>query len=266
MLQKSNFLIETAVANRSEAMEADTGSKNGRSSKSRTSRESIFKLAGILLVACVLFTGCKKDEDDNDDNHAASTDKITAKINDASKFGDVKKVEIRGYYYESGSYIHDPIAEGDFKDGGFTIILPETVNEKYLTTLENLSNKVNVSNNKVKRMANNQVPGVNSANEDIVIFTYKKEESNSEPYKYVLSQMVWYYVDGDLNVSGTTPSIYHEGINTEMSDTYSLKLKKGWNITYHIQTTTKQGDKMIQKNEYTNSAVSGLKWAGLSLN
>jgi len=41
MLQFSDLTIETAVANQSGAMEADTISKNGQSSKSQMSRGNI---------------------------------------------------------------------------------------------------------------------------------------------------------------------------------------------------------------------------------
>ena len=48
MLHKS--LIEVAFANRSEAMEADTISKNGRNSKSQTSRVNLFIFVFLLLL------------------------------------------------------------------------------------------------------------------------------------------------------------------------------------------------------------------------
>ena len=51
MLYKSNFLVETAVANQSGAMEADTISKNGRSLKSLTSKGNLMK---SLILFCVL--------------------------------------------------------------------------------------------------------------------------------------------------------------------------------------------------------------------
>ena len=41
MLSNSNFSIEAAVANRSEAIEAETISKNGRNPKSQMSRENL---------------------------------------------------------------------------------------------------------------------------------------------------------------------------------------------------------------------------------
>jgi len=43
MLEFSRLVVETAVANQSEAMEADTISKHGRSSKSQMSRRNLKK-------------------------------------------------------------------------------------------------------------------------------------------------------------------------------------------------------------------------------
>ena len=54
MLQLSNFTIETAVANQSGAMEADTISKNGRSLKSQMSRGNIMQRTFLpLVIFCI---------------------------------------------------------------------------------------------------------------------------------------------------------------------------------------------------------------------
>ena len=60
MLQLSNLTIETAVANQSEAMEAETISKNGRSSKSLMSRGSkqVFKCLVALCIVIFLLSSC----------------------------------------------------------------------------------------------------------------------------------------------------------------------------------------------------------------
>ena len=52
MLHKSNFSIKAAVANWSGAMEADTISKNGRSSKSQTSRRKLY----LPFLLCLFWT------------------------------------------------------------------------------------------------------------------------------------------------------------------------------------------------------------------
>ena len=66
----------TAGANNCSAMEADTISKNGRSSKSQTSRNFFFKVAYFtLLVTGLILSGCSKDEDEkiNPNNLFAGT-------------------------------------------------------------------------------------------------------------------------------------------------------------------------------------------------
>ena len=52
MIELSNLTIETAVAGQSGAMEADTIKKNGRSSKSHTSRVKISILFLALIICC----------------------------------------------------------------------------------------------------------------------------------------------------------------------------------------------------------------------
>ena len=64
MLHKSFTSVEAAVANQGGAMEADTISKNGRSSKSQTSSENLFPVkmkpvfSAILIILVFLFSGC----------------------------------------------------------------------------------------------------------------------------------------------------------------------------------------------------------------
>ena len=62
-MKRAVFTTNEAVANQSGAMEADTISKNGRSSKSLTSRKNIRFLSTLctVFVVCLVFTGCPKD-------------------------------------------------------------------------------------------------------------------------------------------------------------------------------------------------------------
>jgi uncharacterized repeat protein (TIGR02543 family) len=84
MFYKSNFSVETAVANQSGAMETDTISKNGRSSKSQMSR------VNFLVIACfalgVVFGGCNKEDENGktftvifDSNGGSSVETKTVK-------------------------------------------------------------------------------------------------------------------------------------------------------------------------------------------
>ena len=58
MVQFSNLTIRAAVVNQNEAMETDTISKNGRSSKSHTSRGNFRLILCISLLSVVLFSSC----------------------------------------------------------------------------------------------------------------------------------------------------------------------------------------------------------------
>jgi len=57
MLQFSDLTIETAIANRSEAMETRDHFNNGASSKSLTSRCNLFMIVCAVLV-CLIVVGC----------------------------------------------------------------------------------------------------------------------------------------------------------------------------------------------------------------
>jgi len=58
MLQFSDLTIETAVANRSEAMDARDHFKNGASSKSHTSRGSFLLVFTVLLMVTFSIVAC----------------------------------------------------------------------------------------------------------------------------------------------------------------------------------------------------------------
>jgi len=67
MFYKSNFSVETAVANQSGAMEADTISKNGRSSKSHTSRGNFLRISLTITAIFFAFVSFAQDQDNNTD-------------------------------------------------------------------------------------------------------------------------------------------------------------------------------------------------------
>jgi hypothetical protein len=78
MIHKSNFSIETAVANCSGAMEADTISKNGRSLKSQKSRGNKMKMINCFIVLISIFsfftfTSCSEEKDKPENTVDAST-------------------------------------------------------------------------------------------------------------------------------------------------------------------------------------------------
>ena len=72
MLYKSNFSVGVAVTNQGEAMEADTISKNGRSSKSHTSRGNRKLLTLFILIASAfVLSSCSSPSPESDGIKAA---------------------------------------------------------------------------------------------------------------------------------------------------------------------------------------------------
>ena len=148
--------------------------------------------------------------------------------------------------------------EANFTNGSFTIILPEAVDSKYLEKIEDdMPKEIAISNKNARTLCISSIYGFDSSDKRIVSFCYEKEEGNT------YAAMNWLYTDSDLTVSGTiTHTEWVSGREYEYTETYSLALKKGWNIVYEITTETRQSNKYTEKYENTSSAVSGLKWVG----
>ena len=102
MLHTSNLTIGAAVANRCEAMEADTISKNGRSLKSQMSRRQ-FLCCFVIVVFAVLaaFTSC--DSKDVFDGVYVTNDNREPLLT-ITFSGDKCKLEANGNLYAEGIF------------------------------------------------------------------------------------------------------------------------------------------------------------------
>jgi len=240
-------------------MEADAISKNGRNNpKSQMSRSCIFKFFAAIIAASIVFSGCDKDKDDDSGGNTAS--QIIAKVENASKYSDVIKVKLTAWDYTAGK--DDVLVTVDFKNGGFTLDLPETLAAKYLASFEatfyrdeDEVNQLNISNKNAK-MTLAEIEGFDADDESVTYFVYGKEDNNSSTVAYYI------YSDSDVDISGTIKTTDDE-YDWEDNENYSLNLKKGWNVIYLIEydSTYKDG-KEISNASITSSPVSGLKWYG----
>ena len=179
--------------------------------------------------------------------------KIIGKFDDISQFSDVKKVKAITSYGEVDGKKEYVVAEADFKNDGFTINLPATLDAKYLIPIEELigTSTITISN----KSANvstfvTGIGGFNSVNEQIFVFGNAKEDDNT------MSAMSWIYADGDVSISGNFTRPGHWDTNF----TYSLNLTKGWNVAY--VTEREDDDEEATYYVITSSTVSGLKWFG----
>jgi len=220
-------------------------------------------LCSLLLALCVVFSACGDDKDENGGGSGSGSGfKITAKVEDASEYSNVDIVEFVAHH----SSMNHVLAVGDFKDGGFTIYLPD-IESKFLSPIRpfNLPQFgpffcVEYSNESAKILKTEWFRGYNAKNRGKAIahFTFRKFVENTSTY----TQMHWYYVDSDVSISGGETQNHYGG--RKLIVHFSLNLKKGWNEVYYTQTKilNDRGFTTEDKIEVTTDAVSGLKWTG----
>jgi len=120
-MTKSEFFIRAAVANMGGAMEADTISKHGRSSKSHTSRGNIWiKTCFAVFMACFISIGANAQDFCN-----AVGDRI--EFYPTKSFGDGGDVQlmvagnfVKGQYQVKPPKSYDKFAVVEFFDDGKT--------------------------------------------------------------------------------------------------------------------------------------------------
>jgi len=221
------------VANQSGAMEADTILKNGRSSKSHTSRDFL-KFVGLLLTMCFILTlsGCDKDKDKDKDNDNDTIEKITAIFENFEEYNDVIEEVRMVTWVPKGQYEYDKVtvATGKYRNG-FTVELPKTIDTKYLTLInDDILKSVNVSNKNAKLAYFYSFYGYDKYGEPVVI-----EYGTDEDYHINFSsgrrdnyyQVMYVYADSDVSISGTKTAE-----NQSEKTVYSINFRKGWNIMY----------------------------------
>jgi len=190
------------------------------------------------LAISAVFTSCGKDGDKNGGEVGVVT-QITAKIENAAEYGSFNMVALRARYLGS----LEILAEAEFKNGGFTLQLPEMVDEKFLRNAPfGGSSTITISNKDAKFLYSADISLFNSDYGNYFITFVASNETET-----TLSTKQYWYVDSDVNISGKEPDF-----------SSSLTLKKGWNVVYIIIHATGRG---VQSWEYRSSPpVGGLKW------
>ena len=232
-----------------------------------------------LLVIAFAITGCnssselQNDEKENipQDNPYIEDDYfINAKVEDASKYSDVVSVILTAphpynpcgveYMLIEGAesppcdeYIE--LARGEWKDGGFTIELPKTKETDYLEPL-NLPPTLSISNKNVKFKDSGFI-GMNKDGFGLYGFYLMKQSVEGD-----VSRAIFRYIDSDVTISGNHQIVYSS--TYELSVTYSIDLKKGWNVWYYSSSISRVDGKIIVVEQWSSTPVSGLKWYGQS--
>ncbi|MCL2074452.1 MAG: hypothetical protein FWH18_11050 [Marinilabiliaceae bacterium] len=244
---KGKFFNSEAVANMGGAKEADTISKNGRNSKSQTSRGNFFRvLFFTILVSGVMFCSCDDNENNGnngngDDELATSTfdGTIIAKVDNFSEFNSVvRKVVVTLYGQKNedeGTYEKLEIF-GNLTNDGFTITFPQPLDDKYLNYLldEWEFSTVTVSDVNVKANLVELYLVCYDSDDNLV---GDVEFGNDEVYVEIA------YLEKDVTITGQDRwGVFH-----------SISWKKGWNFLYWIEP--ERGN-----SETTTKDPGGLKW------
>jgi hypothetical protein len=231
-----------------------------------------FKLfATCLMVACAsvsfVFTSCEEGGYETFGNSSISV--INAKVEDGEKYNSkISVVKMTGNYdfdttygFDAGFYSDqnaDPktivLATGTYSNGGFTINLPATVDEKYLSPIvwveegwhEGGNVKCSDSNAKCVWVINILGFSKQDSDREVVVFYYEINSCDFDSDTNAEGHFV--YVDRNVTITGSG-----DGGDKYY---YNVSLKKGWNIYYG--NYGRQDDRM----KVTNNVPSGLKWWG----
>ena len=194
------------------------------------------------------------------------------KVKNASEFNDLVEVKLMGFDRNLDQYVE--LASGDWEDGSFTIIPPETLASNYLhmlinnnglpTTILYPPSTVTLSNQNVN-VGNVQFWGFDKDGNLVTIFYPTKivEGCNIEA--------VFTYVDSDVNITGYKESDTYiternRDINADIwylwkhKTIYSINWKKGLNIWYlssHYSLT-----KRTLTEQWSSAPIGGLEWNG----
>ena len=205
--------------------------------------KKILFLAAILFAALCI-TGCENRSENNGNNIEDLPDcennfenneddpknggclTINAKVEDGQYLiNHVDEVRVIGCIWESSYGCYDvTIASAPFENGGFTITLPEEIDERLLSKFpDHVFSILNVSNKDVRTThfdmsSSNNI--IACKDDNIMRFEYFELSTKNIIVRFL-------YVDADVIITGLSDSYYGK-------KKYDLNLKKGWNTVYEI--------------------------------
>ena len=228
-----------------------------------------FSLTMMAVIVAAAFTSCEKED-------SAVGMKVSGTLEFSERYNDeITKVQViipgdRFFYLVDGPSSGSEqvtLASGTYFNGEFSLELPAKVDDKYLDSHlfdEEFPTSIKVSDKRVKIGAfsfsttnlddskENQIPTTGG----LVVYrgkVYPLVHAKSDDIS--TTEGLFYYADRNCSITGTmTASDGHYTI------TYSVHLKRGWNIVYHTEKYMETTDKQIRIEEFSTIPVSGMKW------
>ena len=235
---KQYIILSREMETRDHRLPSVTKEKNGASPKSLTSRVIFFRKVFLALLAVCIYAIGYSQETDLETSEFDGT--ITAVVENGNDYNaKISKVVV-----VAGLEDLETIAEGDYKDGGFTLTLPPSFDEEDLFDIMDIFDDdgagtmiISDEDAKILPLFDDNFQAFNSDGKFVGNFYYLNEDDDD-----VLYSSVFIYVDRDVTVTGSFGEI-----------TLSMSLIEGWNIIYTSQFDEYSG-------EYSTKAISGLKW------
>ena len=228
------------------------------------------KQKGIVAIPWVISafwlfstTGCSELENSDEDGLF-----LYAKVENASEFSNVVTVILKTGEIE--------LARGKWKDDGFTIFLPKTVDSNYLRTISMFlptaiidpPSTLTISGNKNLNFLSAYFWGYDKDGNYIARFSpYDREYPHWDGIPYFT------YIDSDLTISGyieedVLAPIWnvidsHILYNWKKTTTYSIEWNKGWNF-WRFSGTQSLLELGIMTEEWSTTPKDRVKWMGVA--
>ena len=194
----------------------------------------------FACLAVMMLVSCNKDDDGLSTSTITS---ITANVEGGSALNDlIDEVKLVTWNNSGDDVV---LATAKFSNGGFKIVLPETVPSNVLSSFNEdyLDEDIKVSNMNVETTYA-ELHAYNENGDRIGFFYYYKENATTDV------EMDLVYANGDVNITGKITDEYG-------TETWSVYLKKGWNQVFYI-------DKELPNDKWedsvTTTSQSGMKW------
>jgi hypothetical protein len=203
-------------------------------SRFKNNLKNVAAMAACFAAVCMMFAGCEKDDMDN-----VKADWFDGKITAKLEKGDSYNSEISTVYAlvnatvsGSGQLNGISMGQGAYANGGFTLTLPETMNNAHLMGIQTYFSHLIEESGAVEYSApearvNEIKLFAISGSEYLDAVTYVKPASNR-------TTCLFLYADCDVNVTA--------GKNV------NVVLRQGWNRMY------------MSSGKLTSKAPSGMKW------
>ena len=233
-------------------------------------------LFGLLTISAFMLPSCGDDgplDSGNGENNSENELHIYAKVENAIEYNDVVEVKLMVFDLSTDRYIE--IARGDWKDGGFTIELPKTLDPNYLhsfirydglpSTITHVQPTLTICNKNIKIVNAVDFIGFDKDGKEITRFYPFKADVNGNA-----NEVRFLYADSDATISGylkteVAISEFDRDKNAdikyiwEKTMNFSLKWKKGWNTWFFSESYTDAERTVIE--QWTTISIDELKWS-----